>query len=209
MAENLKPCVFLDRDGTITEEVGYVNHVARLRLIPGAAKAIRKLNDAGVLAICVSNQAGVARGYFTIDLLKDTMARMEALLAEKQDARLDGIYFCPHHPDGKPPYNEDSRDRKPKPGMVEKACADFPVDMDRSYMVGDRKSDVTFGHALGLRTVLLLTGYGRGEWEHQREQFDYEPVHVADDLLAAVDWIIEDLALSRIQAESAESSAED
>jgi D-glycero-D-manno-heptose 1,7-bisphosphate phosphatase len=202
-----RPCVFLDRDGTISEEVGFINHVSRMRLIPGSARAIRRLNDAGVLAIVVSNQSGVARGYFTEELLKQTMARMEDLLEEEADARLTTIYSCPHHPDGKPPYNQDSRMRKPKPGMVEKACEDFPVDLNRSYMVGDRKRDVTFGHALGLKAVLVHTGYGLGEWEHQRAQFDYEPDHVATDLAAAVDWILEDLTLSQAASEASGKGA--
>jgi D-glycero-D-manno-heptose 1,7-bisphosphate phosphatase len=197
-----RPCVFLDRDGTLNEEMGYINHVSRIRLIPGVARAIRRLNDAEVLAIVVSNQAGVARGYFTEDLVTSSMGRLEDLIAEESGGRIDHIYWCPFHPDGKPPYNVDSRDRKPKPGMVERACEEFPIDMNSSYMVGDRKTDITFGHALGLKTVLVQTGYGLGEWEHHRGEFDYEPDHVATDLSAAVDWILEDLTLSRVTAQS-------
>jgi len=127
---------------------------------------------------------------------------MEDLLAQEAEARLDKIYWCPFHPDGKPPYNVDSRDRKPKPGMVERACEDLPIDMDRSYMVGDRHTDITFGRALGLKTVLVRTGYGMGEWEHHREDFPYEPDHVAQDLTDAVTWILEDLRLSDAKAKA-------
>lgn len=203
--DSTTPAVFLDRDGTITEEVGYVNHVSRLRLIPGAARAIRRLNDAGVLAIVTSNQAGVARGYCTEELVEETMRQLEQMLAEEASARLDAIHTCIFHPAGKPPYNQDSRDRKPKPGMVEKACEKFPINLDRSYVVGDRKTDITFGKALGLKSVLVLTGYGIGEWEHQRDQFPYLPDHVAPDLSAAVDWILEDLAVEHVAAGAREA----
>jgi D-glycero-D-manno-heptose 1,7-bisphosphate phosphatase len=188
-----RPAVFLDRDGTITEEVGYINHLSRLKMIPGAAQAVKRLNDAGVLAILTSNQAGVARGYATEELLAATMTRMEQLLEQESGAKLDAVHYCIFHPGGKPPYNQDSRDRKPKPGMVEKACEKFPIDLTRSYVVGDRKHDVAFGKSLGLKSVLVLTGYGIGEWEHQREDFEQLPDFVALDLEAAVDWILTDL----------------
>lgn len=206
MPEKNKPCVFLDRDGTITEEVGYVNHLSRLRLIPGAARAIRRLNDADILSVVVTNQAGVARGYFTEDLVRSVMGKMEDLLSEDADASLNAIYYCPHHPTaGDPPYRQDCRCRKPRPGMVEHACEELPIDMDNSYMIGDRRTDITFGHAVGLKTVLVMTGYGMGDWEHHREEFDYEPDHVAMDLAEAVNWILSDLKLRRALAKDNEA----
>ena len=185
--------MFLDRDGTITDEVGYVNHPSRLRLLRGSADAIRMLNDRGVYAVVTTNQAGIARGYFTEDVLKATNERLLKLLA-RRCARLDGLYYCPHHPTvGPAEYRIDCNCRKPKPGMIESACRDLPIDLANSYMVGDRISDSTFGHRLGLRTVMVMTGYGRGEFKYQRESWTDAPDHFAPDLRRAVEWIMQDL----------------
>lgn len=190
---SLRPAVFMDRDGTMTVEGGYINHPSRLKLITGTADAVRRLNENNVLTVVTTNQAGVARGYFTEDLIGVVHNRMRQLL-EKKGARLDAIYYCPHHPrEGGPGYRVDCNCRKPRPGMIEQACRELPIDLGRSYMVGDKISDSEFGHALGLKTVMVLTGYGRGEYTYQRKEWKDTPDHIAKDLKAAVKWILEDL----------------
>jgi len=182
--------VFIDRDGTLTEEVGYVNHPSRLRLLPGAAEAIRRLNAADVAAVVVTNQAGIARGYFSADVLRATH---EALVAQLKDAgaHLDGIYVCPHHPsEGVAPYRAVCDCRKPAPGLLQRAAAELQLDLAASTMIGDKASDLVPARTVGARAVLVLTGYGRGEWEYRRAEFAVAPDHVADDLLGAVDWVL-------------------
>jgi D-glycero-D-manno-heptose 1,7-bisphosphate phosphatase len=185
-----RAAVFVDRDGCLTEEVGYVNHVSRIRLLPRAADAIRRLNGAGVPAIMVTNQAGIARGYFTEALLHAAHAEMVRQLAAA-GARLDGLYVCLHHPDeGEPPYRMNCDCRKPRPGLLQRAARELRLDLAGSVMVGDKISDVAVGQSVGAAGVLVLTGYGRGEWEHQRAQWTSKPDHVAEDLLDAVDWAL-------------------
>jgi D-glycero-D-manno-heptose 1,7-bisphosphate phosphatase len=185
-----RPAVFIDRDGTLTDEVGYVNHPSRLRLLPRSADAVRRLNDAGVPAVVVTNQAGIARDYFTEDVLHAVNAELVAQLA-KSGARLDGIYWCVHHPSaGAPPYRMDCDCRKPKPGMLLRAAAELDLDLGRSVIVGDKPSDVEVAPRIGARGVLVLTGYGRGEWEYRRDRLTVHPDHVADDLLDAVEWAL-------------------
>jgi D-glycero-D-manno-heptose 1,7-bisphosphate phosphatase len=185
-----RPAVFLDRDGTLTDEVGYVNHPSRLRLLPRSAEAIRRLNAAGVPAVVVTNQAGIARGYFSQDVLDAVSATLVAQLAEA-GARLDGVYVCPHHPtEGEPPYRARCECRKPKPGLLRRAAAELGLDLARSTMIGDKPSDLVPGREVGAATVLVLTGYGRGEWEYHRDRFAVKPDHVADDLLDAVEWAL-------------------
>src|SRR5690554_6765538 len=122
---DLKPAVFIDRDGTMTVEGGYINHPSRLELMPRTASAIKLCNDNDLLAIVATNQAGVARGYFTEDLIHVVHARLGEMLAEK-GAKLDAIYYCPHHPrEGKPPYRAECDCRKPGPGMIEQACREM------------------------------------------------------------------------------------
>ena len=185
-----RPAVLIDRDGTLTEEVGYVNHPSRLRLLPRSAEAIRRLNMAGVAAVVVTNQAGLARGYFTEDVMKAVNASLVEQLA-RAGAHLDGIYICPHHPtEGQPPYRERCECRKPKPGLLLRAADELGLDLARSTMVGDKATDLAPARAVGAAAVLVLTGYGLGEWEYQRDRFDTEPDHVAPDLLDAVEWAL-------------------
>ncbi len=183
--------VFLDRDGTVTEEVGYVNHVSRLRLLPGAAEAIRLLNDARVPVALATNQAGVARGYFDETVLQEVMARLGDLL-ETLGARLDAVYYCPHHPTaGEPPWRAACDCRKPKPGMLQRGARELGLDLSRSYVVGDKISDVGFARAAGAKGLLVLTGYGLGEYTHQRSRWTWQPEAVVPDLYAAARWILE------------------
>jgi D-glycero-D-manno-heptose 1,7-bisphosphate phosphatase len=185
-----RPAVFIDRDGCLTDEVGYVNHVSRIRLLPRTGEAVRRLNQAGVPAVMVTNQAGIARGYFSEDVLHAVNAEMVRQLAA-HGARLDGLYVCTHHPhEGQPPYRAVCDCRKPRPGLLQRAARELDLDLPASVMVGDRISDVAVGQAVGAAGVLVLTGYGRGEWEHQRHDWTVKPDHVAEDLLDAVAWVL-------------------
>jgi D-glycero-D-manno-heptose 1,7-bisphosphate phosphatase len=185
-----RPAVFIDRDGCLTEEVGYVNHVSRIHLLPRTAEAVRRLNAAGVPAVMVTNQAGVARGYFSEEVLHAANNAMVRQLAEGR-ARLDGLYVCMHHPhEGAPPYRADCECRKPRPGLLLRAARELGLDLPASVMIGDRISDVRVGQSVGAAGVLVLTGYGRGEWEHQRQEWTVKPDHVAENLLDAVDWAL-------------------
>ncbi len=192
-----RPAVFLDRDGTINEEVGYVNHVSRFLLLLCAPEAVRLLNASGLKVVVVTNQSGVARGYFPESLVTEITKLMCRELTARQ-AHIDGFYYCPHHPDGVvEPYNVACECRKPKPGMLRKAAAELDIDLKRSYMVGDRLNDVVFGQRAGLKGVITLTGYGRGEVEYLMRASGVEPDFIAEDLLDAARWIIADLENSR------------
>lgn len=185
-----RPAVFLDRDGTVTEEVGYVNHVDRLQLLPRAGRAVRRLNEAGVPAVLITNQAGVARGYFPIDLVYQTHRKLAEMLAA-EGARLDGIYFSPFVKEGsEAPYNIDHPWRKPGSGMLEQAACDLGVNLCSSFMVGDKITDVELGRRVGARCVYVLTGYGKGELAYRRHLWRTEPDFIAEDLLDAVTWIL-------------------
>ena len=181
----------MDRDGTISEEVGYVNHPSRFRLFPYTADAIKLLNDNGWFAIVVTNQAGVARGYFAEDVIVQIHDQVRKDL-ENASAKLDAIYYCAHHPSvGEPPYRLDCDCRKPKTGLIDRAAADFDIDLERSWMVGDRYGDIELARNARLHSAFVLSGYGRGEWEFQRSSWKLEPEVVAEDLLEAVKTIIE------------------
>lgn len=186
----MRPAVFIDRDGTISEEVGYINHPSRFRLFPYAADAIKYLNDNGWLAILVTNQAGVARGYFSEEMIQTVHAALTAKL-ESNDAKLDAIYYCAHHPSvGEPPFRLNCDCRKPKPGLITRAAHDFEIDLSASWMVGDRYSDIELARNAGLKSAFVLSGYGRGEWEHQSAGWIEKPDFVAEDLLEAVNLIV-------------------
>jgi len=183
-----RPAVFIDRDGTISEEVGYVNHPSRFRLFPYSSEAIRILNNNDWLAILVTNQAGVARGYFSEDVIVKVH---EQLKHELKEARLDGIYYCAHHPSiGEPPYRFDCDCRKPKTGLIDRAAQEFEIDRGASWMVGDRYGDVELARNAGLRSALVLSGYGLGEWEYQRNSWKHQPDLVCENLLEAVKMIV-------------------
>ena len=157
-----RPALFLDRDGVLIEEVEYLARPEQVRLIPGAAAAIRKVNDAGWRVVVVSNQSGVARGLFPESLLPEIHRVIADRLLAEAGARVDRFYYCPHHPtEGQGGYRIDCDCRKPKPGMLLKAAAELGIDLARSWMVGDRATDLQAGAAAGCRTILVQTGYGR------------------------------------------------
>jgi D-glycero-D-manno-heptose 1,7-bisphosphate phosphatase len=185
-----RPGVFLDRDGTINEEIGYLHDIEQLSLISGAAEAIRKLNISGWPVVCVSNQSGVARGFFSIDSVYEVNEKLKALLAEK-GAYLDGIYFCPHHPtEGQFPYRMNCDCRKPRSGMLKKAADELEIDLERSFLIGDRLNDIQTAQNAGLKAILVLTGYGRTELENIKSKESLHPDYVCEDIGAAIDWII-------------------
>lgn len=185
-----RPAVFIDRDGTISEEVGYVNHPSRFRLFPYSSEAIRILNDAGWLAIVITNQAGVARGYFSEDVIHRIHDQLTRDL-ENESARLDAIYYCAHHPSvGEPPYRSDCDCRKPKTGLIQQAAKDFEIDLAASWMAGDRYNDIELARNAGLRAAFVLSGYGRGEWEYQSSTWKHRPDLVCENLLEAVKSIV-------------------
>ncbi|MFH1715128.1 MAG: HAD family hydrolase [Elusimicrobiota bacterium] len=187
-----KIAVFMDRDGTINVEGGYINHEDRYELLPNTAKAIKRLNDNKVLAIVCTNQAGVARGYFKESLVKIVHAKLKSLLSEK-GARVDDIFYCPHHPNLGGKYRKKCDCRKPGLGMIKKAEKKYNIDVKSSYVVGDKISDIVWGHRAGAKGVMVLTGYGSGEYKYQRRDWKDLPDFIAKDLNEAVKWILNDI----------------
>ena len=193
MSKN-KPAVFLDRDGTINEQMGYINHISRFHILPGAAEAIARLNRLEVPVVVVSNQSGLARGYFPEELLVAVHEKMIRLLADK-GAHIDGLYWCPHHPDAKVERfkKKNCGCRKPGTGLLEQAAGELNLDLKSSFMVGDRWSDLKCGKQAGAQSILVLTGYGRGDLQYIGPDQELQPAYVAEDLPAAVDWISKQL----------------
>lgn len=178
--------VFVDRDGTLNVEVNYLHRIEDLVLVPGAIEAIRALNQADYLVLVVTNQAGIARGYYD----EAAMHRLHDHLADvlvEAGARLDGIYFCPHHPD----FGDACDCRKPAPGMLHQAAAEHDLDLRQCWMVGDSAGDIGAGRAVGCRTLLVRTGYG-AQTEGTLAEADRarRPDAVVDDIRAAVRVIL-------------------
>jgi D-glycero-D-manno-heptose 1,7-bisphosphate phosphatase len=177
----MRRAVFIDRDGTINEEKEYLFRTEDFAFIPGVPQAIRQLNEAGFLVIVVTNQSGVARGYYTEEDVH-LLHRHIASQLEQYGARVDGWYFCPHHPSGRGSYALPCRCRKPMPGMLLQAADRHAIDLESSVMIGDKLIDVEAGTAAGCRTILVRTGYGAEEERRCRGG-----VEVFDDLPAAVE----------------------
>ena len=187
-----RPVVFLDRDGTINEQMGYINHRERFILLPRTAEAIKLLNQNHFPAIIITNQSGVARGYYPIDLVHEIHALLKTQLAQHQ-AHIDGLFFCPHYAQGKlAEYAIKCNCRKPETGLIEQACLNFEIDLTRSYMVGDTYSDMELAHNAGLKGIMVRTGYGMGEIDFILPQKEQKPTFIAQDLYEAVQWILAD-----------------
>jgi D-glycero-D-manno-heptose 1,7-bisphosphate phosphatase len=190
MGAVMQIAVFLDRDGTINEEMGYINHIDRFELLPGATAAIRRINESGFKAVVITNQSGAARGYFPMELIDQVHQKMEGLLRE-EGAFLDGIYICAHGP-GEEGSSGNCDCRKPGIALMQQAAEELEIDLQRSYVVGDRFKDIEMARNAGARAILVLTGYGRGEFEYLGPGSQVQPDHLAEDLLAAVEWILTD-----------------
>ena len=178
-----RPAVFLDRDGTICEEMGYLNHISRLRVFPFAADAIARLNRAGLPVVVVTNQSGIAQRIFPEALVTQVQKRIEAELSPG-GAHIDAFYFCPH-------VKEDRCDcRKPLPGMLKRAAREHGLDLTRSVVVGDRYVDVAMAHAVGALAILVKSGFGSGDFEYHNAEWPKQPDAVVEDLAEATDWIL-------------------
>ncbi|HVO09273.1 MAG TPA: HAD family hydrolase [Vicinamibacteria bacterium] len=190
MSPTRHPAIFMDRDGTLSHEVGYVNHPDRFRLYPWAVEAVRAINQAGWLAVVVTNQAGVARGYFPQAVFDEVQRSLVAQI-EAGGARFDAVYACLHHPTvGQPPYRRDCECRKPRPGMLRRAEAELGADLARSWVIGDRHGDLQLAWSVGARGAMVRTGYGRGELAYQEPSWSRRPDLVAEHLLEAVERIL-------------------
>ncbi len=167
--------VFLDRDGTISRDVPYCSRVEDFEILPAVPEAIRLLKQNGFKVVVITNQSGVGRGYFTEVTLVQIHEHMEKELA-RHNARVDAIYYCPHHPD------DGCECRKPKPGMLLKAADELGINFARSFMVGDSGMDIRAGKAVGCQTVLMVNG--------SNKEMNETPDYIAADLLKAAHWIL-------------------
>ena len=184
----MKPAVFLDRDGTMIEDVGYLDAINRVEFFPWTIDAIRMLNHAGLPVVVVTNQTGIARGFFSDGFVEETHRHIAARL-EAGGARVDAYYYCPHHPDGSvAAYARRCECRKPGPGMIQKAASDLGLDPARSFVVGDTWLDIGLARSVGARGILVRTGAGAA-WE-ARTPADLAADAVVDNLDAAASWIL-------------------
>jgi len=184
----MKPAVFLDRDGTLIEEVGYLDRLDRLMFFPWSIDAVRLLNRAGYLVVVVTNQAGVARGFFEESFLGEAHRHIDATMAAG-DARIDGYYYCPHHPEASvAAYRQMCNCRKPSPGMLRQAEQDLGIDLHRSFVIGDRWHDVQLAQTVGATGILVRTGYG--QTEERRPKENVRAAAVVDNLIEAVGWML-------------------
>ncbi|MEA3493697.1 MAG: D-glycero-beta-D-manno-heptose 1,7-bisphosphate 7-phosphatase [Candidatus Margulisiibacteriota bacterium] len=182
----MNKAVFLDRDGTIIEDVGYLNSHRDIQFIAGSIEAIKKLNAAGYKVVVITNQAGVARGLITEDMLQTIDKTLHKWILSG-GAHLDGVYYCPHHPEhGVYPYKQECECRKPHSGLIKRAHRELNIDLSQSFMVGDKATDIEAGKRAGTKTILVESGRGKEEKKKMTEK----PDHIAENLAAAVDWLL-------------------
>jgi len=181
--------VFLDRDGTLNKDAGYPGDFGQVEIYPGSYEAVKMINEAGLLAVVVSNQSGVGRGLFGEAQVEAIHREMGAAFAAR-GARIDAFYFCPHFEGSADPrYALACACRKPQPGLALRAAADLGLDLARSYMVGDKPDDIVFARNIGASPVLVLTGQGRSARGRLRSA-GIEPDHVSAGVLTAARWIV-------------------
>jgi len=186
-----KKAVFIDRDGTINKDVGYPDSFSVIEIYPYSFEAIRKINEIGLLAVIITNQSGVGRGLIVEKNLHDIHRKLRDSFAER-NVHFDGIYYCPHYLlSSTPQYRKDCHCRKPNPGMALQAAEDLKIDMKNSYMIGDKVEDILFGLNIQAKSILVLTGYGQESLPKLKKR-GIKPAYVAQNLLDAVSWIIEE-----------------
>lgn len=187
--KNKIPAVFFDRDGTLIHEAHYLKELKDLKLYDNTAESIKKLNEKGIPVIMVSNQSGVARGYFDEENVKFLNKCMNEMLI-KDDSCINGFYYCPHHPKGTVEEYAISCDcRKPLAGMINQALKDFPeIDIKKSYVVGDKECDIELARNSGCKSILVRTGHGS-----KVDEKECSPDFVANEIKQAVDWILENI----------------
>jgi D-glycero-D-manno-heptose 1,7-bisphosphate phosphatase len=189
---NKNGAVFLDRDGTINEEVGHMDSLDKLRILAPAFEAVRLINQSGMKTVVITNQAGVAKGLFGEDLVWEAHARIQSLLRER-GAHIDRFYYCPHHPtEGQGRYLQACNCRKPAAGMLIRASEEMDIDLGCSYMVGDMVKDMEAARRAGVKAVLVRTGHGGRGLSDEQTLGDVPPDYIARDILDAVDWIMKD-----------------
>lgn len=189
-----KPAVFLDRDGVLNQEAGYLHQIEDLHLIPGAAQAVRLLNDHHLFCCLVSNQSGPARGYYSLDHVEALHERLQQLLETEANATLDAVYYCPYlSPQAggtNPKFTAWSAWRKPNTGMLITAAWRYDLDLKTSFVIGDKATDIDLAHNAGAKGILVQTGYGKavsqGDYQHHTI-----PDYTAKNLLDAVHWILQ------------------
>lgn len=186
----MRKACFIDRDGVLIEEVNYLSSTEQVKLIPGTAKALGTLEDQGYLRIIISNQSGVARGYFDENAVDEVTRHIDSLLA-REGVSINGWFYCPHHPKGSVDEYAFSCDcRKPEPGMLRQAQDKFDVDMSASCMIGDKLSDIQAGLNAGCGTnILVLSGHGQEEVEKAKKTIP--GLVVAETFQEAVNYFIE------------------
>ncbi len=192
----MQPAVFLDRDGTMVHDVGYLSRFEDLRWYPWTIEAVRLLARAGFLVCVTTNQSGIALGFCSDTFVRSVHDRMGAEIAAA-GGRVDGWFYCPHHPEAHIDALRLECDcRKPKPGMIRQAQDRFAIDLGRSFVVGDKMADVGLATGVGARGVLVRTGYGEAEL-HRHDGRMPGAAHVAPDLMAATAWILAEAGFPR------------
>jgi D-glycero-D-manno-heptose 1,7-bisphosphate phosphatase len=187
MKKHNSAAVFLDRDGTINEEVGYLDSLEQLSIFPAAIEAVRMMNEAGMKVVVVTNQSGVARGFFEEEFVQTVHEQIQKAFM-KEGAFIDRFYYCPHHPtEGIGPYRISCDCRKPAPGMLIRASEELGIDLPSSYVVGDMAKDVELANTVGATGILVRTGYGKNV-----QVSDIRPAYVSRDILDAAQWILKD-----------------
>ena len=192
--------IFLDRDGTLIEEIGYLHSPEEIQIYPEAFEAVEKINQSGAQAIVITNQSAIARGLITQENLEH-LHHLISVAFRQKGARLDAFYSCPHHPtEGAGTHTRTCDCRKPQPGLLLRAAQELQLDLDVSYMIGDTLRDIEAGHRAGCQSILVQTGYGRDELllldDKQASSSSsvnplQRPEHVSVNILEAVNWIME------------------